>query len=95
MFFRPIFQTTDRCPGEAQAAQCEDVGGTRISLLDHMKRLWELVDFRPVDFELDADESELETNFGGYVQICNKTVLAQLSKDLFQRKTTSRSTQVL
>ena len=65
--------TADQCPGEAQAAQCEDVGGARISLLDHMKRLWELVDFRPVDFELDADESELETNFGGDVQICNKT----------------------
>ena len=35
--------------------------------------MWELVDFRPVDFELDANEFELETNFGGDVQICNKT----------------------
>ena len=72
--------TADHCPGEAQAVQCEELGGSRVPLVEHMKKLWEIIDFRPVNFELDIDDIELETKLGGDVQISDKTTFSPTIK---------------
>ena len=44
------------CPGGALAKNCSIAGGNRVLLSEHMKKLWSLVGFTPVSFELDDDE---------------------------------------
>ena len=64
--------TSDQCKGEAQASNCEELGGIRLSLLEHMKRLWETVNFQPIQFKFDVDD-EMVNNLGGDVQISEKS----------------------
>ena len=40
------------CPGGALAKICEEKGGARITLIDHMKKLWSEINFSPNSFEL-------------------------------------------
>ena len=49
-------QTADNCKGEAVAKNCEENGGTRVDLLDHMKNLWKNVGFQPKDFHLNTED---------------------------------------
>ena len=49
-------QTAEICKGEAIAKDCEENGGPRIHILEHMKHLWNLVGFEPLNFTLDDDE---------------------------------------
>ena len=44
------------CPGGALAKNCNIAGGNRVLLSEHMKKLWSIVGFTPVSFELDDDE---------------------------------------
>lgn len=40
-------QTADNCKGEAVAKNCDENGGTKVDLLDHMKNHWKNVGFKP------------------------------------------------
>jgi hypothetical protein len=66
-------QTAGLFKGEESAADCQDHGGTKVNLVDHMKTLWETVNFKLMSFELDMDDLEHETNSGGDVEIKDKT----------------------
>ena len=58
--------TSDVCPGEGIAKQCELKKGTKILLVDHMKKLWNEIGFKPNDFVLD-DNIEVATGSGDAV----------------------------
>ena len=62
-------QTADVCEGDAIASECETNGGKRVPLVEHMKKLWECIDFQPLSFELNMDELNPELNVGGDVNI--------------------------
>ena len=69
-------QTADVCKGEALAADCEENGGYRIPLSEHMKKLWESVNFRPSNFQLAVEQHDLDANLGGDVTINKKTTFS-------------------
>ena len=54
------FKVATECPGAALAKDCEQNGGVRIKLEDHMKELWDNINFRPSNFELNVDDDDLE-----------------------------------
>ena len=45
-------QTENLCKGNAIAAVCEANNGPKVTLIDHMKKLWDTIAFVPVNFEL-------------------------------------------
>ena len=55
-------RTPLNCPGAAWAKTCEEKGGNKVTLRDHMKALWAEIGFKPEDFKLDYDESEENLN---------------------------------
>ena len=44
--------------------------------MEHMKKLWESIDFKPLSFELNMDELNPELNVGGDVTIKDKAVFS-------------------
>ena len=52
-------QTRASCPGEGYAKDCEENGGTRVTLADHMKKLWSDIGFTPSTFTLPEDYEEV------------------------------------
>ena len=64
-------QTSQVCPGESWAKKCEENGGQKVKLLDHMKSLWQEIGFNPSKFQLEdvenvdytADVQIKDTNF--------------------------------
>ena len=50
--------TASSCPGGGIARSCELNHGTKVSLVDHMKKYWDEIGFNPVDFKLDDVEDE-------------------------------------
>ena len=50
------------CKGEAVAKTCEENGGSRVDLVDHMRILWAQVDFQPHDFHLETGDDNNITN---------------------------------
>ena len=53
-------QTAEHCKGNAVAKDCEGNGGVRRDLVDHMRDLWNLVDFQPQNFQLDIGTNDTE-----------------------------------
>ena len=52
-------KTARNCSGGGIARDCEDQGGVRIHLSDHMKQLWAEIRFTPTSFELpESDDGE-------------------------------------
>ena len=45
-------QTSKDCPGGGIAKNCEEAGGERVLLKDHMKRVWSEIGFVPANFKL-------------------------------------------
>ena len=59
IFYRGNIKTCGRChksahdcPGGAIAKICEENGGGRLSLADHMRKIWSEIGFSPQSFEL-------------------------------------------
>ena len=54
-------QTSKGCPGGGIAKNCEEAGGERIFLQDHMKRVWSEIGFVPSSFKLpEILESDID-----------------------------------
>ena len=53
-------KTRLNCPGGGYAKDCEESKGARISLADHMRKLWNEIGFIPSDFTLPEEEEELD-----------------------------------
>ena len=52
-------KTARDCQGAGIARECEDQGGVRVHLADHMKHLWAEIGFNPTSFELpDSDDAD-------------------------------------
>ena len=58
-------QTSLACPGGGWAKICEEKGGPRVTLREHMGNLWATIGFKPAEFNL-------ETNTGG--EVSEKTI---------------------
>ena len=43
------------CPGGAIARDCQEAGGERTNLSDHMKQIWQEIGFNPTSFELPSN----------------------------------------
>ena len=63
IFYRGNIKTCGRChkpalecAGGGLAKNCEVAGGDRVTLIDHMKRLWSAIGFTPTSFEADEDD---------------------------------------
>ena len=62
------------CPGGGIARECQDMGGQKKDLIEHMKELWNQIGFSPTSFKIpervsdDADDSD---NLGGDQKILN------------------------
>ena len=72
----------EQCPGGGIAKECQENGGPRKDLFEHMKELWTKIDFSPTTFTLpehEHDEPEEVSNYGGDQKI--------LSTKDFPRKT--------
>ena len=50
-------KNSDNCPGQSIAKDCEAKGGVRIHLSEHMKNLWNILDFTPTNFELEEEDN--------------------------------------
>ena len=48
-------QSSNSCLGGGVAKECEEQGGNRISLFDHMRQLWAKINFNPTSFKLPED----------------------------------------
>ena len=66
IFYRGNIKTCGRChksahncPGGALAKICEEKGGHRVSLADHMRKVWTEIDFSPTSFELPDSVDEV------------------------------------
>lgn len=60
------------CPGGGIAKDCHEMGGNRTDLIDHMKKLWEIINFNPTTFTLPEKEEDLavgSNNLGGDQEI--------------------------
>ena len=50
------------CPGGGLARVCEDAGGVRVHLHDHMKKVWAEINFEPSSFELPPSGEDNREN---------------------------------
>ena len=62
-------RTATTCPGSGLAQACENNGGNKVSLKDHMQALWEEIGFKPAEFKVegennDSEEVEIRENQG-------------------------------
>lgn len=53
-------KTRSSCPGGGYANVCEENEGIRISLANHMTKLWNEIGFTPSDFTLPEEDEELQ-----------------------------------
>ena len=53
-------RTSNGCPGGGLAKRCEENGGGRITLRDHMQALWEEIGFKPAEFTLENEDNEVD-----------------------------------
>ena len=51
---------SQNCPGNGFAKDCFSNGGTKVSLEDHMRKIWKQVNFSPMTFSLPEDETDKE-----------------------------------
>ena len=49
-------QTSVACPGGGWAKTCEEKGGPRVTLREHMTDLWAAIGFKPAEFSLETGE---------------------------------------
>ena len=49
-------ETAQSCPGEGLANQCHEAGGPRVTLVEHMRKIWALIGFKPSNFTLPDDQ---------------------------------------
>ena len=49
-------QTSVACPGGGWAKTCEEQGGPRVTLREHMRDLWAAIGFKPAEFNLETSE---------------------------------------
>ena len=54
------YNFADGCPGGSIAKECEKLKGPRVSIIDHMRQLWEMIGFKPNNFEFSLDEDDKE-----------------------------------
>ena len=54
--------TPQSCPGKGIARECQEAGGNKVLLSDHMKNIWTTIDFNPTNFELPDSDTCDETN---------------------------------
>ena len=57
-----------KCPGGAKAKLCKEAGTKQVQLGEHMKELWNKIDFDPQTFEItevEYDDMESSDNLGG------------------------------
>ena len=52
----------DNCPGGGIAKDCESSDGPRVSIIDHMRKLWKTINFVPNSFEFNLIEDGNDTN---------------------------------
>ena len=52
----------DKCPGAGIAKDCEEKKGQRMTLVNHMMRVWKFIDFKPNSFEPDNIEMDTDSN---------------------------------
>ena len=52
------YNFADGCPGGGIAKECEKLKGPRVSIIDHMRQLWEMIGFKPNNFEFSLDEDD-------------------------------------
>ena len=50
--------TASNCPGGGIARTCEVNHGPKVSLIDHMRKYWEEINFKPADFKLENCETD-------------------------------------
>ena len=64
-------QVARNCPGRGKKKECKELGGKFLHISEHMKELWDAIDFVPTGFELPAVEADSEENLasGGDVSI--------------------------
>ena len=48
------------CKGEGLAKLCQENGGQRVPLIEHMRSLWTHIGFTPTSFELNSDFEEMD-----------------------------------
>ena len=67
IFYRGNMKTCGRChksprtcQGGGLARECQQAGGVRVHLSDHMRKLWEEIVFKPSSFTLPTDEEVTE-----------------------------------
>ena len=49
------------CPGKGLARECQEQGGERVQLFDHMRNVWNEIKFEPSNFSLpNIDDEEIE-----------------------------------
>ena len=48
------------CPGAGIAKECEGKNGQRVALVEHMRKLWESIGFKPNSFEFENLEDETD-----------------------------------
>ena len=56
--FGRCYNFADGCPGGGIAKECEKLKGPRVSIIDHMRQLWEMIGFKPNNFEFSLDEDD-------------------------------------
>ena len=66
VFYRGNTRTCGRChkpsgncPGGGIAKECQERGGARVDLIEHMKELWQSINFSPTSFTLPTEEEEV------------------------------------
>ena len=55
-------KTPGSCLGGGLAKNCEAKTGPKISLVEHMKELWEEIGFKPAEFSMENDEDDNNEN---------------------------------
>ena len=48
------------CPGGGIAKECQEMGGQRVGLIEHMKILWDKIGFSPTTFKIPEKEIDTE-----------------------------------
>ena len=84
-----------RCPGGAKAKTCKEKGTGQVHLGDHMRTLWDQINFDPQTFETDTleyDDLEGPDNIGGDRKVLStphfpskvdRPILSESEKDKF------------
>ena len=54
--------TSQVCPGGGIAKDCQEAGGRKVLLSEHMRNVWATIGFNPTNFELPDSDSSNDTN---------------------------------